>query len=262
MLKAIFFDLDDTLLWDKKSIQTAFEKTCQLVEDKYGISASGFEEVARKKAKDLYKSYETYEFTQLIGINPFEGLWGKFEEEHPEFKKMNQMVSSYHLDTWKSALKMFRIEDEEFARELVRAFRKNRKENPFLYEESLEVLERLKKEYRLLLLTNGSPQLQTTKLEITPELRPFFEKIIISGDFGQGKPEPAIFQFALKEMNVTNEEVLMVGDNLMTDILGANRTGIKSVWLNREEKERNEVEPSYEIKDLHELFPLLEKLSS
>jgi putative hydrolase of the HAD superfamily len=49
----------------------------------------------------------------------------------------------------------------------------------------------------------------------------------------------------------------MVGDNLMTDILGANRAGIKSVWINRHQKERNEVIPTYEIQHLRELFTIL-----
>ena len=33
MVKAIFFDLDDTLLWDKKSVETAFQETCRLAEE-------------------------------------------------------------------------------------------------------------------------------------------------------------------------------------------------------------------------------------
>ena len=52
----------------------------------------------------------------------------------------------------------------------------------------------------------------------------------------------------------------MVGDNLMTDILGATRAGIKSVWINRHDKERNEVVPDFEIKHLSELFTILDDL--
>ena len=63
-------------------------------------------------------------------------------------------------------------------------------------------------------------------------------------------------------MELDKDEVLMVGDNLMTDILGASRVGIKSVWINRHDKERNEVLPTYEIKHLEELFPILESLEN
>ena len=46
----------------------------------------------------------------------------------------------------------------------------------------------------------------------------------------------------------------MVGDNLMTDVLGASRVGIKTVWINRHDKERNEVIPTYEITHLEQTF--------
>ncbi len=63
-------------------------------------------------------------------------------------------------------------------------------------------------------------------------------------------------------MEPDKDEVLMVGDNLMTDILGASRVGIKSVWINRHDKERNEVIPTYEITHLEELFPILGSLGN
>src|SRR5690606_24629549 len=110
--------------------------------------------------------------------------------------------------------------------------------------------------YKLLLLTNGSPDLQNTKLTITPEIAPYFDQIVISGGFGKGKPDPSIFEHALQLMEVDKDEVLMVGDNLMTDILGANQTGIKSVWINRHQKERTEVVPTYEINHLEGLFDI------
>ena len=86
MIKAIFFDLDDTLLWDKRSVAEAFKATCQLAEERYGVDPVRLEEEVRKAARELYSSYETYPFTQMIGINPFEGLWGEFKDETEDFK--------------------------------------------------------------------------------------------------------------------------------------------------------------------------------
>ena len=54
MVKAIFFDLDDTLLWDKKSVATAFEKTCQHAADTYEVDPRSLEEAVRAAARDLY----------------------------------------------------------------------------------------------------------------------------------------------------------------------------------------------------------------
>ncbi|WP_285768388.1 HAD family hydrolase [Peribacillus sp. SI8-4] len=260
MIKAVFFDLDDTLLWDQKSVKEAFVATCEAAREKYDINAGELEEAVRKEARQLYSSYDTYAFTQMIGINPFEGLWGDFNDDHDEFRKMAEIVPAYRNEAWTKGLKALGIDDPELGLELAERFPAERRKKPFIYEESFQVLDELKGKYKLLLLTNGSPQLQNTKLEITPELVPYFDHIVISGAFGRGKPDASIFEHALKMMELDKDEVLMVGDNLMTDILGATRVGIKSVWINREDKKRNEVLPTYEIKHLEEIFPILEKL--
>jgi putative hydrolase of the HAD superfamily len=215
----------------------------------------------REAARSLYESYETYSFTQMIGINPFEGLWGNFLDDHDEFRKMKDIVPTYRKDTWTAGLKKMGVDDPQFGYELAERFPQERKKVPFVYEETYRVLENLKGNYQLLLLTNGSPDLQNTKLAITPEIAPYFNHIVISGAFGRGKPDPSIFEYALEVMNVSIDEAIMVGDNLMTDILGASRVGIKSVWINRHDKERNEVIPDYEIKELEELFGILENLN-
>lgn len=261
MIKAVFFDLDDTLLWDQKSIKDAFEATCKIAEERYGLNPEQFEEAVREAARTLYSSYETYPFTQMIGINPFEGLWGNFLDDQEDFKKMKEIVPMYRKDAWTTGLKSLGVDDPDFGYELAERFPQERRKVPFVYEETFNTLDKLKGNYQLLLLTNGSPDLQKTKLEITPELVPYFDQIVISGDFGRGKPDPSIFEHALSLMSLKKEEVIMVGDNLMTDVLGANRAGIKTVWINRHNKERNEVIPTYEIKHLEELFPILAKLA-
>jgi putative hydrolase of the HAD superfamily len=261
MIKAIFFDLDDTLLWDQKSIKEAFVATCKVAEERYGLDPSLLEEAVREAASKLYASYETYSFTQMIGINPFEGLWGNFLDDHDEFRKMKEIVPTYRKDAWTAGLKTLGIDDREFGQELAGRFPVERKNLPFVYEETFKILDRLKGKYQLLLLTNGSPDLQNTKLSVTSELVPYFDQVVISGDFGRGKPDPTIFEHALSLMSLEKDEVMMVGDNLMTDILGANRCGIKSVWINRHNKERNEVIPTYEINHLEQLFTLLDQLN-
>ncbi|NRD80103.1 HAD family hydrolase [Bacillus sp. BRMEA1] len=259
MIKAIFFDLDDTLLWDQKSIKEAFVATCKVAEEKYGLDPEKFEEAVREAARNLYSSYEIYPFTQMIGINPFEGLWGNFNDDHDEFRKMKELVPGYRKDAWTAGLKALGVDDSDFGYELGERFPQERRKIPFVYEETFKILDALKGKYQLLLLTNGSPDLQNTKLTITSELVPYFDQIVISGDFGRGKPDPAIFEHALSQLSLKNDEVIMVGDNLMTDILGANRAGIQSVWINRHQKERNEVVPTFEITHLEELFTILEE---
>jgi putative hydrolase of the HAD superfamily len=260
MIEAVIFDLDDTLLWDQKSVKEAFVATCKVAQDKYGVDPGELEDAVRNEARELYASYETYEFTKMIGINPFEGLWGNFLDDNDNFRKMKNIVPTYRKEAWTRGLKAVGIDDSEFGSVLAERFPVERQKVPFVYEESFRVLDQLKGKYKLVLLTNGSPDLQNTKLNITPELVPYFDHIIISGAFGRGKPDPTIFEHVVDKLGIDKEHAIMVGDNLMTDILGASRIGMKSVWINRENKKRNEVIPTFEIKHLEELYPILSSL--
>jgi len=259
MIKAVFFDLDDTLLWDEKSVKQAFINTCRLATEKYDIDTEVLEQKVRGKARQLYETYPTYAFTKMIGINPFEGLWANFNDEGEDFAKLKELAPTYRKESWTEGLRALGIENTTFGEELAATFPQERKKSAILFDDAIDVLEELSGDYQLLMLTNGSPDLQRTKLDLTPELVPFFDQIVISGDFGRGKPDPAIFEHALELLGVENDEVIMVGDNPKTDILGAERAGITSVWLNRHKREVEKVVPTYEIQTLHELLPILQK---
>ncbi|BCB03846.1 HAD family hydrolase [Bacillus sp. KH172YL63] len=263
MIKAILFDLDDTLLWDSRSIEEAFQATCQYAQSKVGVDPLELEKSVRDAARELYATYDTYEFTQNIGINPFEGLWGEFLDEHDErFHQMKDIVPSYRKDAWTRGLIAQGISDEDLAVELSEVFRTERKQRPYVYEDTFHVLDEVKGDYELLLLTNGSPHLQHTKLSKTPELTPYFKEIIISGDIGKGKPDTAMFEHALERLQLTSDEVIMVGDNLLTDILGASRMGIRTIWINRRQQRPQDVKPDHEVKNLHDIIDIIKQINA
>lgn len=256
-MKAIIFDLDDTLLWDEKSIKVALNKIAQYVHEQKGISKNEFLDKVTSLAPEIYATYDTYEFIQNIGINPFEGLWGIFDDADAGFSRLHEVAPEYQYRVWNEALNSFGIQDETFAKELREYFRETRLAHPFLYEETLDVLESLKDKYQLALLTNGAPSLQMTKLDLSPELKPYFDEVVISGAFGRGKPDKGIFKHLLGLLNVRVEEAWMVGDNLLTDILGANRVGMTSVWINHKGMKSEDVVPTHEISRLRELLELI-----
>ncbi|MFC4777692.1 HAD family hydrolase [Paenibacillus sp. GCM10023252] len=257
--QAVLFDLDDTLLWDDRSVKEAFEATCKAGSDAAGVDPGELEEAVRREARALYESYETYAFTKMIGINPFEGLWAPFREGHQEeFRKLEELAPVYRKEAWTRGLRALGVEDEALGAKLAEQFPAERRARPIVYEETFRVLDQLKGSYKLLLLTNGSPDLQQEKLSGVPELAPYFDHIIISGDFGQGKPAAAIFHHALERLGIQPEHGIMVGDKLTTDILGANTIGMTSVWINRHHAVRNDdIIPTHEITHLEELLPLL-----
>lgn len=164
-MKAVFFDLDDTLLWDEKSVRTTFAETCLQAEKKYGLAPEEFEAAVREAARELYMSYETYPYTVMIGINPFEGLWSNFSEPISEgFQKLNKIVPEYRRNAWTNGLKALGIDDPAYGEYLGEFFAAERRKRPFVYDETFAVLDQLKGKYELLLLTNGDPSLQKEKL--------------------------------------------------------------------------------------------------
>lgn len=262
MLKAIFFDLDDTLLWDSKSISEAFKATCNSVVDKYNLDPEQLEKEVRKSATELYPTYETYDFISDIGIGTFEGMWGEFLDEGEDFAKLREVVPEFRKRAWYEGLQALDIEDEALAEELAVTFPKERKKHIYLYNETLEVLDKLKGNYKLLMLTNGSPHLQKTKLSLSPELSPYFDHIVISGDFGHGKPNTKLFNYALSLLDdVEKNEIVMIGDNPMTDILGASKFGVDSIWINHDNIELEDVIPTFEVSRLREIMPIIKSLS-
>jgi len=66
----------------------------------------------------------------------------------------------------------------------------------------------------------------------------FFKDIFVGGEFPVGKPEPFIFDEALKRAGCQPHQAIYIGDSLLHDIVGANNSGIHSIWLNRKKREK------------------------
>jgi putative hydrolase of the HAD superfamily len=263
-LKAILFDLDDTLLWDNRSVAEAFTAACEVAEARYPeIQASELEAAVRKEARTLYEGFETFPFTQMIGINPFEALWGNFSEgDNENFVKLRALAPGYRTAVWTKGLLALGIEDAKLGQALGEIFPQERRARPLVYEQTFPLLNALKGQYKLLLLTNGSPDLQKEKITGVPELAAYFDEIVISGEFGEGKPAVTIFQHAMKLLNIEPAEGLMIGDKLTTDILGSNRVGMRNVWINHLGLVRtDEIVPTYEINEISQLLSIIQSIT-
>ena len=118
-----------------------------------------------------------------------------------------------------------------------------------------EVLDYLKPNYRLHLITNGFNDIQAIKL-VSSNLTHYFEEVITSEHSGHLKPDPRMFQHALERTGATAAESLMIGDNLECDVLGAYNAGIDQVYFNPD-KRRHFNQITHEISCLSELKGIL-----
>ncbi|MBO0911533.1 MAG: HAD family hydrolase [Acidobacteria bacterium] len=90
-----------------------------------------------------------------------------------------------------------------------------------------EILERLKQEYRLGVISNADGRIADVLGRTA--IADLFETITDSGIVGKEKPHPAIFEAALRSLDVSPEESVYVGDVYSVDYLGARRAGIAGV---------------------------------
>ena len=130
---------------------------------------------------------------------------------------------------------------------------------------AFEVLEKLKKDgYELALIVNGD-SVGTRNIIEDLGLQDRFEVIVISGEEGIEKPDSRIFMLALDKLGVRPEDTVMVGNRIDTDIVGANRLGITSVyfkWNNRynDSISSQEVKPAFVVDSLLKLPDILSRL--
>lgn len=102
-----------------------------------------------------------------------------------------------------------------------------------LVPEAKEMLDTLKdKGYRLFAASNSFGHLQRSRLEHAGIL-PYFEDTFISMDIGYDKPDIRFYQEALRRAGLQPHEVLMIGDSMTTDVLGAQAAGIDALFFDR-----------------------------
>ena len=61
----------------------------------------------------------------------------------------------------------------------------------------------------------------------------YFDTVILSEDAGANKPSKQFFDFALLKSKACKANILMIGDNFDTDMLGAMNAGIDTLLFNR-----------------------------
>lgn len=197
MIKAVFFDIDDTL-----------------------YDTSGFAKLARKAAINVMidaglplSSDEAYKLLREI-----------IKEKGSNYDKHFNVLTKRVFGEEKPlliALGMITYHNVKFA--LLR-----------LFPETMSTLIYLKsKGYHLGVISNGITIKQWEKL-IRLGLHHFFDEVVTSEEAGAEKPHEKIFQLALDRMGCKAEKSIMVGNKFNEDILGAINIGMSAILVNSE----------------------------
>ncbi|MCR5732400.1 MAG: YjjG family noncanonical pyrimidine nucleotidase [Sphaerochaetaceae bacterium] len=145
------------------------------------------------------------------------------------------------------------------AKELSELFIEYLSEEGIVIDGSISTLEKLKKNYKLVLITNGIASVQRGRLKDS-NTEHFFDSLVISEEIGYQKPDKRFFDVALSMADSTREECLVIGDGLSSDIKGGRESGIDTLYLHLNTPcLANEGDYTYEAGSYAEVLKLLEK---
>ena len=92
------------------------------------------------------------------------------------------------------------------------------------------MLDRLRREYRVGLLTNGPVLAQRDKLATLGWERAF-DAALVTGELEAGKPDSRAFEAILAELDVAPDEAVYVGDEVDADVFGATNAGLEAIQV-------------------------------
>lgn len=120
-------------------------------------------------------------------------------------------------------------EDPGLAEEAMTIFNAERNRVDF-FDDVMPALARLGKQYRVGAVTNGASDLGAIGIA------GHFQAAVSAHAFGSAKPDPAIFLAGCEALDVLPGEAVYIGDDPLLDVDGAQRAGLRAVWLNRVER--------------------------
>ena len=240
--KAVFIDWDDTI----GDFIGAAKLALQDMYEKYNLSEyfSSFEEffllykphnieLWDKYGKDLvtkeYLSFDRFFFPLMHGSRVGERL--KVKGERQDVAALAEQLSEDFLNMTTARFSLL-----PGAEELVRY---------------------LAAKYPLTVVTNGFVEVQYEKFDKSG-LRDSFAHIVLSEEVGCQKPNPRIFEEALRMNGLQAEEVVMIGDSWNSDIQGAINAGIDQIWIRKSQDPLPEGQTAtYLVQSLSEVMEIL-----
>lgn len=226
-LRAVIFDLDDTLVAEEATARASLRQSARLVSGGVGDAA---DEVVLAAIRPLWRAGPAYDLTRELGIASWEGLWSRISGCHPRLDGLRAWVPAYREEAWQAAVAALGGDDPGLAPRLADAYERAQRAGHPLLDGAADAVRATAARYRLGLLTNGPADIQRLKLDQSG-LADCFGTVVVSGQAGIGKPAPEAFRMVLDGLGVAAGEAVMVGDSWERDVRGALAAGITPVWV-------------------------------
>ncbi len=122
-----------------------------------------------------------------------------------------------------------------------------------------QMLSHIRSKVKLGIISNAYDAIEQHRRVRSSGLAHYFNKILVAGDIGVYKPDPAIYLHLLDALHVTPGHALFVGDSIEYDIRGAHSAGMQTVLL-RHTLSSDSDNADYTVVGTNELHLLLGKL--
>jgi len=226
MIKAVIFDLDNTLLDFMKMKEYAVKAAIA------GMIEAGLD-------IDPDESYKT-----IIGIYEKEG----WENQQVFNKFLNKTIGE--------------VNNKYLAAGIV-AYRRAREANLLLYPNVNHTLVELIKMSVKLAVVSDAPSREAWMRIYYLNLHHHFDVVLTFDDTNARKPSPIPFEMALSQLNIDSEEALMVGDWPERDVVGANKLGIRTIFARYGDSFGTvDSGADWDINDVYEIVSIVNELNS
>lgn len=185
-----------------------------------------------------------------------------FDGEPPdnidEIVEQSIAYSVFGTDHFAEILSPHGVTEDEQVQAAVDTYVQDRYLGLQLFDEAVDVVQSIREQARVGMITNGPSDIQRAKIERLG-IGPLFPFILVSEEEGLWKPDPQIFHRAMEQGGASPEETVYIGDNPFHDVAGAREAGITSVWVNRScGPWPGGDPPDFEVHDLRQLFSIFQ----
>jgi len=212
MIKAVFFDVGDTLCDYQAAAQAGINSACDYaVSHAQALTVTGLREAYVRESRHAADEARRWTASRFIAR-------GGLEER------------DYRV--WERALEKCGVANPILAHAVALHYQLSRMRALRLFPDALPALQALQGRTRAGVIAEGSPGIVNEELALL-DLRGLLSVAIIEGETGYAKRDPQIFSHAVRQAGCEVTQAAHVGDSLESDILPAHQAGLVTVWVNR-----------------------------